>query len=188
MPRAGLSEDRVVEEAEILADEGVPVTLGELARRLGVQVPSLYKHVGGADDLQRLVSIRAKNELGDVVARATVGKAGPAAVAALAYAYRNWAVAHPGRYATTLRAPNDSDPLDVEASGRAIQVVFDALAGYELVGQDAIDATRIFRATLHGFVTLNAVGAFALPDLERSFARLVAVLQLSLAEWPSLTI
>ena len=188
MPRAGLSEDRVVEEAELLADEGVPVTLVELARRLGVQVPSLYKHVAGADDLQRLVSIRAKNELGDVLARATVGKAGPDAVAALAYAYRDWALAHPGRYATTLRAPDDGDPLDVAASSRAIQVIFDALAGYGLVDEDAIDATRIFRATLHGFVALDAAGAFALPDLDRSFARLVGVLTLSLDQWPALTI
>jgi len=188
MPRAGLSEDRVVEEAEFLADEGSPVTLVELARRLGVQVPSLYKHVAGADALQQLVSVRAKGELADVLARATVGKAGPDAVAALAIAYRDWAIAHPGRYATTLRAPDESDPADVAASSRAIQVMFDALAGYGLVDEDAIDATRIFRATLHGFVTLDAAGAFALPDLDRSFARLVAMLQHSLANWGALTI
>lgn len=188
MPRAGLSEDRVVEEAELLADEGAPVTLVELARRLGVQVPSLYKHVAGADDLQRLVSIRAKNELGDMLARASVGKARDDAVAALAYAYRDWAVAHPGRYATTLRAPDERDPQDVAAATRTVQVIFDALAGYGLVAQDAIDATRMLRASLHGFVALDASGGFALPDLDRSFARLIAVLQLGLAEWPSLTI
>ena len=60
MPRAGLSEDRVVEEAEQLADEGQPVTLAALALRLGVQAPSLYKHVAGADALQQLVATRAK--------------------------------------------------------------------------------------------------------------------------------
>jgi AcrR family transcriptional regulator len=188
VPRAGLSEDRVVEQAEILADEGAPVTLVELARRLGVQVPSLYKHVAGADDLQRLVSIRAKNELADVLARAAVGKAGSDALAALAYAYRDWAVAHPGRYATTLRAPNAGDPQDVAAGSRAIQVIFDALGGYGLDDLELIDATRIIRATLHGFVSLDSAGAFALPDLDRSFARLIAVLGLSLEQWSSLTI
>jgi AcrR family transcriptional regulator len=188
MPRAGLSEDRVVEEAELLADEGGPVTLVELARRLGVQVPSLYKHVAGADDLQRLVSLRARTELSDVLTRSTVGKSGPDAVAALATAYRDWATAHPGRYATTLRAPNPDDPADIAASSRAIQVIFDALAGFGLVDDDAIDATRLFRSTLHGFVTLVAAGAFALPDLDRSFRRMVAVFQLSLAQWPALTI
>ena len=188
MPRAGLSEERVVEEAEALADEGGPVTLVELARRLGVQVPSLYKHVAGADDLQRLVSLRARNEFADVLARATVGKSRADAVGALASAYRDWATAHPGRYASTLRAPDPADPADVAASTAAIRVVFDALAGYGLVDEDAIDATRLFRSTLHGFVTLDAAGGFGLPDLDRSFDRMVAVFQLSLAQWRALTI
>jgi AcrR family transcriptional regulator len=188
VPRAGLSEDRVVEEAENLADEGAAVTLVELARRLGVQVPSLYKHVSGSDELHRLMSIRAKNEFADVLTRAAVGKSGADALAALAVAYRNWATQHPGRYATTLRAPDAADPADLDASGRAIQVIFDALGGYGLVDKDLVDATRIIRSSLHGFVTLTAAGAFALPDLDQSFARMVAMFRTTLAEWPSLTI
>ncbi len=188
MPRAGLSEDRVAREAELLADEGSPVTLAALAARLGVQTPSLYKHVAGADDLQRLIAIRARHELAEVLARATVGKASDDAVEALALAYRDWAFAHPGRYATTLRAPDPADPADMEVSSRAIQIIFDALAGYGLGEDDAIDATRLIRSTLHGFVTLVAGGAFALGDLDRSFRRLVATLQLGLRNWAAVTI
>jgi AcrR family transcriptional regulator len=188
LPRAGLSEDRVVEEAEQLADEGAPVTLAALAARLGVQAPSLYKHVAGADDLQRRISIRARAELADALTRATVGKAGADAVDALAWAYREWATAHPGRYATTLRAPRIDDEADMAVSSRAIQVIFDALAGYGLDGDDAIDATRIIRSTLHGFVSLKAAGGFELPDLDRSFRRLVTMLQQSLADWNAVTI
>jgi len=188
VPRAGLTTDRVVEEAELLADEGEPVTLAVLARRLGVQVPSLYKHVAGADDLQRSIANRAKFELAEVLATAAVGKAGPNAVAALATAYRDWATAHPGRYATTLRAPDPTDPEDFAAASRAIQVIFDALGAYGLVDDDVIDATRFLRSTLHGFVALIAAGAFELPDLDRSFAQMVAVLQQSFADWPSRTI
>jgi AcrR family transcriptional regulator len=185
VPRAGLSEQRVVEEAESLADEGGPVTLAALAARLGVQVPSLYKHVAGADALQGLIATRAKNELADALGRASVGKARSDALAAIAGAYRDWATAHPGRYATTLRAALDGDPAEVAAGDRAVKVIFDALAGYGLTGQDAIDATRLLRSTLHGFVSLDAVGAFGLPDLDRSFARLVAVLQRALEDWPA---
>lgn len=188
MPRVGLSAERVVDEAEILTDEGGPLTLVELARRLGVQVPSLYKHVDGAVEIQRRVSVRAKAELADVLARATVGKSHGAAVGALATAYRDWATRHPGRYATTLRAPNPDDAQDVEVSARAVQVVFDALGGFGLTGDDAIDATRFVRATLHGWVALAAAGGFALPDLDRSFASMVNVIRHALDEWASLTI
>jgi AcrR family transcriptional regulator len=178
----------VVEEAEQLADEGQPVTLAALALRLGVQAPSLYKHVAGADALQQLVATRAKNELAEVLARATVGKARADAVDALARAYLEWATAHPGRYATTLRAPRMDDAAEVAASSRAVRVTFDALAGYGLEGDDAIDATRLIRSTLHGFVALKAAGAFELPDLDRSFTRMVAALQQSLANWNAVTI
>ena len=43
MPRAGLTEARVVEEGERIADEvGLPsLTLAALAERLGVRQPSL---------------------------------------------------------------------------------------------------------------------------------------------------
>jgi AcrR family transcriptional regulator len=188
VPRAGLSEDRVIEEAELLSDEGEPVTLAVLARRLGVQVPSLYKHVASLDDLNRLMSIRARLEFASVLERASVGKAGADAVAAVAYAYRDWAVEHPGRYDTTLRAPDPSDEADMTASARAIQVIYSALAGFGLEGDDAIDATRLTRSTLHGYITLNAAGAFALGDLDRSFAPIVASLQQTLANWAAVRI
>lgn len=190
MPRAGLTEARVVDEAGLVADEtGSPaVNLATLAARLGVQVPSLYKHVSGADDLHRLVSLRARTELADALARATVGRSRDEAVAAIASAYRDWAVAHPGRYPLTLRAPRLDDPADLEASGRAVGVMFDALAGYGLVDDDAIDATRMLRSVLHGFVSLNAAGAFELPDLDRSFRRMVASVQHALRDWHTVTI
>ena len=47
-----------------------------------------------------------------------------------------------------------------------------------------IDATRALRSTLHGFVTLELAGDFALPvDVDRSFARLIRGLVTALANW-----
>ena len=103
---------------------------------------------------------------------------------AMAHAVRVWAKAHPGRYETTVRAPEPGDSAGLEASARAVQVMFDALAGYGLTGDDAIDATRNFRASIHGFVALEAAGGFGLPrDVDRSFDRVVAGLRLSLGQW-----
>ena len=49
VPRAGLTEARVVDEAERIADEvGLArLTLAAIADRLGVRQPSLYKHIDG---------------------------------------------------------------------------------------------------------------------------------------------
>ncbi|MGA1836129.1 WHG domain-containing protein [Herbiconiux sp. 11R-BC] len=107
MPRAGVTRERVTEEAEQLADEvGFDaLTLAAVAVRLGIKLPSLYKHIDSLAALRDSVSERAIHELAGVMARATVGKAGADAVAALAHASREWAHAHPGRYAATVSAP-----------------------------------------------------------------------------------
>ncbi|GAB3952288.1 hypothetical protein GCM10027614_55720 [Micromonospora vulcania] len=49
MPRVGLNQQTVVREAARLADEVgyQQLTLAALAGRLGVALPSLYKHVRG---------------------------------------------------------------------------------------------------------------------------------------------
>ena len=176
MARAGLSEDRVVVEAERIADEvGLSrLTLAALAESLGVRQPSLYKHIDGMDALQRSIAVRAKTELGEVLGRAAVGKAGDDAIRALSTAYRRWALEHPGRYSATVRAPEPGDTDDEAASSSVVGVVFDVLAGYDLHGVDAIDATRALRSTLHGFIALESSGGFGLPvDVDRSFERLV---------------
>jgi AcrR family transcriptional regulator len=188
MPRAGVTTARVVSEAETLADEVglAEVSLAQIAGRLDVRVPSLYKHIAGLDALHSLVEARAKTELGDAIARAAVGVSGDDAVDALAKAYRAWAKKHPGRYSATLKAPDPGDEASVVASDRAVRIVFDALAGYGLAGDDTIDATRAMRAALHGFVALEAAGGFGLPqDVDRSFQKLVDALKRSLADWGS---
>lgn len=186
MPRAGLSQVRVVAEAEVVADEvGLSnLTLATVAGRLGVRIPSLYKHIDGLDGLHRDLAVRAKTELADVLRRAAVGRAGTDALQAIAVAYRRWAQAHPGRYAATLRAPAADDADDVAASAAAVGVVFDVLAGFGLSGDDAVDATRALRAALHGFVSLEQAGGFALPcDIDHSFDRMVVGIAAMFRAW-----
>ena len=69
MPRAGLTQTRVVEEGERIADEvgWSNLTIAALADRLGVRQPSLYKHIAGLDGLRRGIAMRAKGELAGVL-------------------------------------------------------------------------------------------------------------------------
>jgi AcrR family transcriptional regulator len=184
--RAGLTEILVIEEAERLADEvGLPqMTLAALAGRLGVRQPSLYKHIEGMDGLVRSISVRAKNELAYVLARAAVGRERAEALTSISHAYRGWALAHPGRYAAAQSAPAPGDTEDQAASLAVVQVATDILAGYKLGDDDAIDATRALRSALHGFITLESSGGFGLPvDIDRSFERLVNGIATAFSSW-----
>ena len=180
MPRAGLTSSIVVARGADLVDEvGLDqLTLAALASRLGVAVPSLYKHVGGLDALRRGIAILALGELADAMTGALAGAAdvpgGGTQIRALANAYRTYATAHPGRYAATLRAAPPGDTEHGAAGDAILRIVFEVLAERGLAGDDAIDATRALRAALHGFVALEAAGGFGLPqDVGRSFTRLV---------------
>src|ERR1035441_562875 len=132
--RAGLSELVVIEEAERLIDEvGLPrLRQADLAARLGVRQPSLYKHIQSSDGLVRSISIRAKNELAYVLARAAVGRERADALNSISNAYRAWALEHPGRYATLQNAVTAGDIEGEAASLSVLQVVTDVLAGYEI--------------------------------------------------------
>jgi AcrR family transcriptional regulator len=177
MPRAGLDAERVVTEAVAVAEEvGIAnLSLAAIAARLGVKVPSLYKHIGGLDDLQQRVAVRARGDLAEAL------EASGGGLGSLAAGYRDWARAHPGLYPATLRAPLEGDADDLATSTRAIAVIYSALAQLGVEGDAAIDATRALRATLHGFVSLEAAGGFGLPrDIDRSFARTVELLEGSL--------
>ena len=176
MPRAGLSRAVVVDVGAQLADEaGLDrLTLAAVAAHVGVRLPSLYKHVGGLDDLQRGVAVLALRELAERLSAAAVGRAGGDALRALTGAYRRYAKERPGRYAATLRAPARDDDEHARAAGAVLDVVFAVLRGYGLEGVGLVHGTRILRSTLHGFVALEAAGGFGLPDsVDETFTLLV---------------
>jgi AcrR family transcriptional regulator len=166
VPRAGLSGGEVVAAAAGLADEigYAGLTMGLLAERLGVRTPSLYKHVGGLDDLQHQLATLAMTEVGEVIRDAVQGLAGADALAALLHAIRGYVTQHPGRYMATaggggavLRGPDD--PL-LAASARVLATIAAVLRGYGIAEDEMDHAIRTIRCTIHGFAMLEASGGF----------------------------
>lgn len=184
--RPRLDREAVVQAAvELLDSEGVgSLSLGRLAERLGVQTPSLYNHVDGMPGLVRQLALRNAHDLAACLGDAAIGRSGPAALLAVAEAYRGYIKQHPGLYMASLRASGvqaqDGTPLDAElaaAEGRVVRIVLAVLASFDLAGADAIHAVRGLRSVVHGFATLEVAGGFGLPlDCDESFRRLVEIL------------
>jgi AcrR family transcriptional regulator len=183
--RAGLSRAAVEAAAIGIADrEGLAaVTLARLAATLGVRPPSLYKHVASLDDVFRGVAVAGLGEANERIRRTVIGKAGDAALLALAHAYRAFARERPGLYAASLR-PAGPRERDVAAAADALGASVAAVLGsYGLDKADALHAMRGLRAILHGFVALEAAGGFRLSlDPEESLARLLRAFARDLAE------
>lgn len=185
MPRAGLTRPQVAAVAADVADEvGLDaLTLSEVAQRLGVSQPALYKHVPGIDALRRDVAVLAVQELTAALRAVTEGRRGGAALHALAGAYRGYATAHPGRVAASVRAPAPGDDEHARVGDDAVAVLVGVLKDYGVASPDMVHAVRAVRASLHGFVVLEAAGGFGLPEsVDESFDRLVAGLDLTLSQ------
>lgn len=183
MPRAGLDTNRVVAEGVALAEEiGVDaVTLAAVAARLGVKVPSLYKHVDGMDALQGRIAAHARDRLALQLEEHAGG-----GLLELATGFRSWALAHPGLYPATMRASRPGDAEDEATGERAIATFLAVLGRLGIEGERAIDATRTLRALLHGYIALEAAGGFGLPrDVTSSFERAITAFERSLSDWPA---
>lgn len=170
--RAGLDKVAVIEEAiRLIDEEGLEqLSLGRLAERLGVRVPSLYNHINGLSGLKRDLAVYCLRELFGRLTRAVMGKARADAIFALADAYRAYARQMPGHYTFTLQAPDSNDEEWRRVGGENVEILSAILAPYGLSEEAAIHAIRSLRSIVHGFIALEMAGAFAMPvNLDESF-------------------
>ncbi len=193
--RVGLTTASVIAEAARLADEtgDSRVPLATVADRLGVRLPSLYKHVAGVDGVRRgLGRLAAEGLLAEVdAALETIGRHGtdddPTTLRALAKAWRGWASAHPGLYTALGTPPHPDDAEHAAAVAALTERMLRVIERYGVSGDEAlVDGVRLLRAALHGFVTLEASGGLGVADgVDRTFERLLALLDAGLRADPS---
>ena len=183
MPRAGLDPEIVTEAAAAIVDaEGLAaLTLARLAATLRISPPSLYKHVGGLEDLTLRVTTLAIRRLADRLVAAAIGRSGSRALQAIAEAYRRFAIEHAGLYLLTQWAPEPKSAEQQVEVARALGVFAAVVVGYGIPNEFATHAIRLIRAGLHGFADIEARGGFQMAAcVDESFRLLVEALDTSL--------
>ena len=164
MPRLGLTHHRVVEQAAEVADEaGLDrLTLAAVAKRLGISLPGLYKHIDSLDSLKRDLAVLGVQELTAAMSAAAVGRSGHDALRAMARAYRAYAAAHPGRAEASIRAPAPTDAEGVTALKSAVDTIGKVVGDKE--GPGAAAATRL-AAAFTGLINADAATRAKAQDL-----------------------
>ena len=132
------------------------LTMRRVADALGIKAPSLYKHVPDKTALEMLVVADGFAEVAQALETATAGAPDP--LAALAKAYRDYAVANPHLYRLMNYQPLRRDLLPAGLEERAAMPLLAA------VGHDA-DKARALWAFAHGMVSLEIDGRFP-PDAD----------------------
>ncbi|MEO6886734.1 MAG: TetR-like C-terminal domain-containing protein [Jatrophihabitantaceae bacterium] len=138
--------------ADIIDERGFAgLSLTVVAEGLGVRVPSLYKHIAGIDDLRDRLGQLAREQLRSEVQAAAINLFGREALLGLLRGYREYATAHPGRYAAFIGLPSTS-PSELLA---------------RVIGECAVPAVQVpvvtlaVRSVIRGFVGLSATGAIS---------------------------
>ncbi|MBC9715891.1 TetR/AcrR family transcriptional regulator [Streptomyces sp. TRM66268-LWL] len=188
MARAGLTPQRLTQAGAELADEVgfEQVTVSALARHFDVKVASLYSHVKNSHDLKTRIALLALEEMADCAAEALAGRSGKDALTAFANVYRDYARAHPGRYAAAqLRL--DPETAAASAGVRHAQMTRAILRGYDLAESEQTHAVRLLGGTFHGYVSLELSGGFdhSAPPAAVSWTRIVDALDALLRNWPA---
>jgi AcrR family transcriptional regulator len=143
---------QILQEARtLLESEGAAcLTMRRLAERLGIQAPSLYKHVADKDALEAELIAEGFVEAARAFTAATRGASDP--LRAIAEAYRRFALEHPHLYRlmTERPLPRDRLPPGVE----------DAAAAPLVEATGTVDRARAAWAFAHGMVALELAGRF----------------------------
>jgi len=185
VPRVGLTRDAVVALAvELLEEDPVaPLSLARAAAGAGVAVPSLYKHVSSLDALRDGVAVVGVTRIADAVEAAAGEASGFPALAGAGRALRREALAHPALYLASQPAPGrDASSELLAAAERTVSLLAGIVRQAGVAEGREIDAVRIVRAAIHGFVVLETSGGFGLPDdVDASFERLLEVVWAGLA-------
>ena len=178
-PRSNLTKTTVVQAAaDMINAEGLEaLSLGRLAKELGIRTPSLYNHVDGLPGLMRELSLLNARNLAERLNDVAIGKSGSELVRVVMQAIRAYIKEYPGLYLSTVRASGTQaspDPELEQEEARSVRVGMAAMASFGLEGEDAVHAVRGLRSVVHGFATLEISGGFGIPlDLDESFSRLV---------------
>lgn len=176
---AQVNRDAIVDRArDIIETEGLErLTLQHLATALGIQAPSLYRHVGSKNELLRAVNEITTERLISTVLAAADGQASPISrILNMANAYRDFAHTFPATYSLAFSAgPTDirSDAAERDVMVQPVQSVLVEVCGET----NALTAFRSLFALLHGFVTLEQSNQFNRGgDLDAAFQQSVEAL------------
>lgn len=136
--------DEIVQvAAAVLEAEGPDaVSMRRIATELGIQAPSLYKHVGGKEDIEAALQERALEGMTDALAVAGEN------LERLGLAYRRWALENPGLYEVATRRPLHRDRIRPGVEEAAAAPIVRAAGGDEHLA-------RALWALAHGLVDLE---------------------------------
>ncbi len=188
MARTGLPYEFILDTAlQLVEEKGFDkFSMHDLAKALGIKTPSLYNHFSGIKQLQKELALKIEQDLYHQSTQAMKDRSPDDMIRALAHTQFAYAKQHPHLYQVILALPtieknditddvtlksdteNDSSakalataPSLENAAWHSVEPIRIALSQYKLSDADAIHLNRMFRSTIHGYISLASAGYLA---------------------------
>jgi len=180
--RPGLTRESVLEVARaLLASDGPDaISLRRIAAVLGVTAPALYTYFPSKRELIRAIAAEELGHLIDVFGDAPDGAGPTDRLRAMAFAYVDYARAHPALFQVMFSfrpdwadaaGGGDELPRASKAFGMVAAAVADAIATGDITERDPLLASLTLWSAVHGVATV----LLAAPGFDDEYAqRLVA--------------
>ena len=127
------------------------LTMRAIAAELGIQAPSLYKHISEKREVEIALVAEALEHQAEMFEKVVADSDDP--LSGIAAAYRTWAREHPNLYSLMNDQPLPRDELPQGLEERAVVPLLEALGG-------DMNRARAAWAFAHGMVTLELADRF----------------------------
>ena len=163
---SGPTKPRIFTEALALLEEKglAALSMRNLAERLHMKAPSLYKHIEGREEIIAELQAIGIRRFGEAISKAGSTKRSKA------LAYRKWALENPHLYEVALKIPLRRDRLPDGLEDGVTQMII------SLTGKDHEHARAVW-ALMHGLVDLEIAERFPpTANLEKTWSRAIAMI------------
>ena len=182
--QATIDEIKTTARAQMDRQGAAALSLGKIARGMGMTTPALYRYFGSRDDLVTELIVDAYESLGDAVETAVIDlhpDEYDGRFRALLKAYRAWAVAHPEEFALCFGAPLAGYDAPVQrimpGAIRSLRQIASLLQEAQTAG--CLTMPAAYENPPHGLSSALAEMQSALPDT----AVTVPILTLTVTTW-----
>ncbi|MCL2112435.1 TetR/AcrR family transcriptional regulator [Lactococcus protaetiae] len=162
MARIALTREKIVQATVELAGKiGLGnVSFPRLAEYFGIKAPSLYNHFKNMEEVRVATAVYLQRALNYELTHAMVGLNPLDALRAYAESYKKFAEQYESVY-ELVNVIHQTNNAELEFLAKEnIRLVRRSLDNFNLTEDENFHISRMFRSTLHGFITLTQLGYF----------------------------
>ncbi len=166
MARIALTQEKIIRATIELSNKiGLAnVSFPRLAEHFNIKAPSLYNHFKNMEEVRVATAVYLQKVLNYQLTQAMIGRTPVEALRAYAESYKVFADEYAAVYELVNLIHQTNNEELKRLANENIRLVRRSLENFDLPHDELLHKSRVFRASLHGFITLSQLGYFQISE------------------------